>query len=81
MSAPRRTERCIHDRFTAGGRPLLCAMIDGRAGDPVDVAGTLRSALLTAHGPVRAAASRRIATSGELVARMRAALDLTRASA
>ena len=44
---------------SAGGRPLLCAMIDGRAGDPVDVAGTLRSALLAAHGPVRVAASRR----------------------
>jgi purine catabolism regulatory family protein/PucR-like helix-turn-helix protein len=41
------------------GRPLLCAVIDGRAGDPVEVAGTLRSALAGAHGQVRAAASRR----------------------
>jgi len=41
------------------GRPLLVAMIDGRAGDPVEIAGTLRSGLAAAHGPVRAAASRR----------------------
>jgi len=44
---------------SAAGRPLVCVMIDGRAGDPVDLATTLRSALATAHGPVRAAASRR----------------------
>jgi PucR family transcriptional regulator, purine catabolism regulatory protein len=41
------------------GRPLLVAMIDGRAGDPVEVAATLRSSLAAAHSPVRAAASRR----------------------
>ncbi|MEK6273106.1 MAG: PucR family transcriptional regulator ligand-binding domain-containing protein, partial [Actinomycetota bacterium] len=29
----------------AAGRPFLCAVIDGRAGDPVEVAGSLRSAL------------------------------------
>jgi PucR family transcriptional regulator, purine catabolism regulatory protein len=44
---------------SASGRPLLVAMIDGQAGDPVEVGATLRSALATAHGPVRAAASRR----------------------
>jgi purine catabolism regulator len=43
----------------AFGRPLLVAMIDGRAGDPVEVAAILRSGLVAAHGPVRAAASRR----------------------
>jgi purine catabolism regulator len=43
----------------AGGRALLCAVIDGRAGDPVDVAATLRSALAATQGRVRAAASRR----------------------
>jgi PucR family transcriptional regulator, purine catabolism regulatory protein len=44
---------------SASGRPLLCAMIDGRAGDSVEVAASLRSALAAGHGPVRAAASRR----------------------
>jgi len=43
----------------AAGRPLLCAVIDARAGDPVEVAATLRSALATTQGHVRAAASRR----------------------
>jgi PucR family transcriptional regulator, purine catabolism regulatory protein len=43
------------------GRPLLCAVIDGRAGDPVEVAGSLRSALAGTHGQMRAAASRRTA--------------------
>jgi purine catabolism regulator len=42
----------------AAGRPLLCAVIDARAGDPVQVAGGVRSALVGAHGTVRAAASR-----------------------
>ena len=41
------------------GTPLLCAVIDGRAGDPVDLAADLRSALAAAQGRVRAAASRR----------------------
>ncbi len=45
----------------AAGRPLLCAVIDPRSGDPVEVAGSLRSALAGTHGPVRAAASRRVA--------------------
>jgi purine catabolism regulator len=40
------------------GRPLLCAVIDARAGDPVAIAATLRSALAKTHGRVRAAASR-----------------------
>jgi purine catabolism regulator len=44
---------------SAGGRPLLCAVIDGRAGDPVEVGAVLRSHLMAGHGPVRAAASRR----------------------
>ena len=42
----------------AAGQPLLCAVIDARAGDPIAVASTLRSALAESHGPVRAAASR-----------------------
>jgi PucR family transcriptional regulator, purine catabolism regulatory protein len=45
----------------AAGRPLLCAVIDGRAGDPVDIAADLRSALAAAMGQVRVAASRRSA--------------------
>ncbi len=45
----------------AAGRPLLCAVIDARAGDPVEVAGSLRSALAGTQGQVRAAASRRTA--------------------
>jgi purine catabolism regulatory family protein/PucR-like helix-turn-helix protein len=45
----------------AAGRPFLCAVIDGRAGDPVEVAGGLRSALAGTYGHVRAAASRRTA--------------------
>jgi PucR family transcriptional regulator, purine catabolism regulatory protein len=42
----------------AAGRPLLCVVMDARAGDPVTVAASLRSALAAGHGPVRAAASR-----------------------
>jgi PucR family transcriptional regulator, purine catabolism regulatory protein len=42
----------------AAGRPLLCAVIDGRVSEPVDVAGSLRSALAETQGQVRAAASR-----------------------
>ena len=41
------------------GRPLLCAVIDARTGDPVEVAATLRSALAASQGDVRAATSRR----------------------
>jgi purine catabolism regulatory family protein/PucR-like helix-turn-helix protein/diguanylate cyclase with GGDEF domain len=42
----------------AASRPLLCAVIDGRSGDPVEIAGGVRSALAGSHGQVRAAASR-----------------------
>jgi purine catabolism regulator len=42
----------------AAGRPLLCAVIDARAGDPVEIARSLRSELASTHGQVRAAASR-----------------------
>jgi purine catabolism regulator len=42
----------------AAGRPLLCAVMDARTGDPIEVAGNLRSALASTHGQVRAAASR-----------------------
>ncbi len=43
---------------TAGGRELLCAVIDAEDRDPVDVAASARRALDTDRGPVRAAASR-----------------------
>jgi sugar diacid utilization regulator len=64
---------------TASGRALLVAMIDGRAGDPVEVAGTLRGALATVHGPVRAAASRRtsIASLRRAFHEARCALEAT----
>jgi purine catabolism regulator len=39
-------------------RPLLCAVVDGAAGDPIELAGRAREALADDHGPVRAAASR-----------------------
>jgi purine catabolism regulator len=42
----------------AAGRPLLCAVVDGGAGEPVELAGTVRSTLERGHGPVRAAVSR-----------------------
>jgi purine catabolism regulator len=42
----------------AAGRPLLCAVVDARAGDPIGIAASLRSALAASHGQVRAAASR-----------------------
>jgi PucR family transcriptional regulator, purine catabolism regulatory protein len=42
----------------AGRRELLCAVIDGEDGDPVERAGKARKALESAHGPTRAAASR-----------------------
>ena len=47
----------------AAGEPLLCVVIDARAGDPIAVASTLRSALADSHGPVRAAASRTTAVA------------------
>ena len=42
------------------GRPLLCAVVDARAGDPVDLARTGLRALAALHDPVRAAASRAV---------------------
>ncbi len=51
--------RALVATSAAAGRPLLCAVIDGRAGNPVEVAATLRSALAAGHGRVRASASRR----------------------
>ena len=46
---------------SASGRPLLCAVIDGRSGEPVEVATGVRSALAASGSDVRAAASRRAA--------------------
>ena len=43
---------------TAGGRELLCAVIDAADRDPVDVAADARKALIVDRGAVRAAASR-----------------------
>jgi len=43
---------------TAGGRELLCAVIDAADRDPVDVATDARKALAIDRGAVRAAASR-----------------------
>jgi PucR family transcriptional regulator, purine catabolism regulatory protein len=43
---------------TAGRRELLCAVIDGEDGDPIELAGEARKALESAHGATRAAASR-----------------------
>jgi purine catabolism regulator len=39
-------------------RPLLCAVVDGTAVDPIELARRAREALADDHGPVRAAASR-----------------------
>jgi purine catabolism regulator len=39
-------------------RPLLCAVVDAGAGDPIELARKARSAVSNKHGPVRAAASR-----------------------
>jgi purine catabolism regulator len=46
----------------AGRRELLCAVVDGTKGDPVELAGQARLALETAHGPTRAATSRALPT-------------------
>jgi purine catabolism regulator len=43
---------------TAGGRELLCAVVDAADRDPVDVAADARKALVKERGAVRAAASR-----------------------
>jgi purine catabolism regulator len=42
----------------AGRRELLCAVIDGEGGDPVEVAASARRMLEGSRGPTRAAASR-----------------------
>jgi purine catabolism regulator len=42
----------------AGRRELLCAVIDGAAGEPVEIAAAARSALEGSYGAARAAASR-----------------------
>jgi PucR family transcriptional regulator, purine catabolism regulatory protein len=39
-------------------RPLLCAVVDGGAGDAIELARRARGALKAKHGPLRAAASR-----------------------
>jgi purine catabolism regulator len=44
---------------------LLCAIVDGAAGDPLELAARVRSVLADDHGQVRAAASR-IAPTGSL---------------
>src|SRR4051812_31759189 len=38
-----------------GRRELLCAVVDGTKGDPLELAGQARSALEAVHGPTRAA--------------------------
>ena len=42
----------------AAGRQLLCAVVDGGVGEPMELAGSVRTALEGAHGRVRAAVSR-----------------------
>jgi DNA-binding PucR family transcriptional regulator len=46
----------------AGRRELLCAVVDGAKGDPLELASQARLALEGAHGPTRAAASRALPT-------------------
>jgi PucR family transcriptional regulator, purine catabolism regulatory protein len=46
----------------AGHRELLCAVVDGGKGDPLELASEARKALETAHGPTRAATSRSLPT-------------------
>jgi purine catabolism regulator len=46
----------------AGRRELLCAVIDGAKGDPLELAGQARDALEAAHGATRAATSRALPT-------------------
>jgi purine catabolism regulator len=46
----------------AGRRELLCAVVDGAKGDPLELAGQARKALETAHGKTRAATSRALPT-------------------
>jgi DNA-binding PucR family transcriptional regulator len=46
----------------AGRRELLCAVVDGGKGDPIELAGSARKTLEQAHGPTRAASSRALPT-------------------
>jgi purine catabolism regulator len=47
----------------AAGEPLLCAVVRGDGGPPIETAGKLREALVAGHGTVRAAASRPVAVA------------------
>ena len=46
----------------AGRRELLCAVVDGAKGDPIELAGAARAALERTHGATRAASSRALPT-------------------
>ena len=46
----------------AGRRELLCAVVDGAKGDPLELASEAREALEGSHGPTRAATSRSLPT-------------------
>jgi len=46
----------------AGRRELLCAVVDGDEGDPLELATQARTALESVHGPTRAATSRSLPT-------------------
>jgi purine catabolism regulator len=46
----------------AGRRELLCAVVDGGKGDPVELAREARSSLEAKHGPARASTSRVLPT-------------------
>ena len=46
----------------AGRRELLCAVVDGTKGDPLELASQARLALEKVHGPTRAATSRLLPT-------------------
>src|SRR5581483_6471079 len=46
----------------AGRRELLCAVVDGGRGEPLDLARNAREALERVHGPTRAATSRSLPT-------------------
>jgi purine catabolism regulator len=52
-----------HGALVAPCHGLLCAVVDGAELDPVELAGKARDALTERHGPVRAAASRVVASS------------------
>jgi purine catabolism regulator len=46
----------------AGRRELLCAVVDGGKGDPIELAGEAKRVLEASHGPTRAASSRSLPT-------------------